>query len=91
MKYKDQGKKMKMAGGGVAEDVKPVAKAFGGTLKEGIIRNIDPLNISGIGEGKRFDIENALKSFDVFDLTGDLAKAKKEREKKEKEEEENIS
>ena len=26
MKYKDQGKKMKMAGGGVAEDMKPMEK-----------------------------------------------------------------
>jgi len=33
MKTQDQGKKMKMAGGGVAEDMKPVEKDMGGLLK----------------------------------------------------------
>jgi len=33
MKYSDQKKKMKMAGGGVTEDMKPVKKDMGGLLK----------------------------------------------------------
>tara|TARA_R100000664_G_C2747371_1_gene134903 strand:- start:212 stop:445 length:234 start_codon:yes stop_codon:yes gene_type:complete len=33
MKYSDQKKKMKMAGGGIAEDVKPIEKDLGGLLK----------------------------------------------------------
>ena len=88
MKYKDQGKKMKMAGGGVAEDMKPVKKALGSLIsREAIVRHIDPLNISGIGEGKRFDIGNALKSFDVLDLSQDLATKKRKKQS----EKENIS
>jgi len=44
-----------------------------GFFKKGAIaRHIDPLNISGIGGGKRFDIQNALMSFDILDLAGDL-------------------
>lgn len=43
--------------------------------KGALARHIDPLNISGIGKGKRFDINNALMSFDVLDLSGDLARA----------------
>jgi hypothetical protein len=43
--------------------------------KGALARHIDPLNISGIGKGKRFDIQNALMSFDVLDLAGDLKKA----------------
>ena len=47
-----------------------------GLFKKGALaRHIDPLNITGKGEGKRFDIENALMSFDVLDLAGDLASA----------------
>jgi len=43
--------------------------------KGALARHIDPLNISGKGKGKRFDINNALMSFDVLDLSGDLKKA----------------
>ena len=43
--------------------------------KGALARHFDPLNITGKGEGKRFDIQNALMSFDVLDLAGDLKKA----------------
>mgnify|MGYP003145305653 CR=1 FL=1 len=85
MKYKDQGKKMKMAGGGVAEDMKPVGKALGGLIsKEAIIRHVDPFNILGKASGGKFDLGNAIKSFDLLDLDGSLKRRKRA-------EEENIS
>ena len=43
--------------------------------KGALARHFDPLNITGKGEGKRFDIQNALMSFDVLDLAGDLKNA----------------
>ena len=43
--------------------------------KGALMRHADPLNITGKGEGKRFDIQNALMNWDVFDLTGDLKNA----------------
>ena len=47
-----------------------------GLFKKGALaRHIDPLNISGIEKGKRFDINNALMGFDILDLSGDLASA----------------
>jgi hypothetical protein len=42
--------------------------------KGALVRHFDPINISGKGEGKRFnfDPQNILMGGDVFDLTGDL-------------------
>ena len=42
MKYSDQGKKMKMAGGGVAEDMKPIGKNLGGLLKSPLVQAVSP-------------------------------------------------
>ena len=47
-----------------------------GMLPKGALaRHFDPMNITGMGEGKKFDINNALMSFDVLDLAGDLKNA----------------
>jgi hypothetical protein len=43
--------------------------------KGALARHFDPMNITGMGEGKKFDINNALMSFDVLDLAGDLKNA----------------
>jgi len=43
--------------------------------KGALVRHFDPLNLSGKGEGKKGDIKNALMSFDVFDIFGDLKNA----------------
>lgn len=85
MKYSDQGKKMKMAGGGVAEDMKPIGKNLGGLLKSPLVQAVSPAAMIYDKLGK----EN--RGFMLGLAPGMFMKDRARRKNKKKDDEANIS
>ena len=84
MKYSDQGKNMKTAGGGAAEDIQPIRKNLGGLIGYDQIKAVvkDPLG------SVRALAKDPLSPLSGLGLNPDLFNKKRDRKKAEKKVEE---